>query len=277
MNVIGQGWRCWRCGAHGDALTFASYAVAGVPRPVDWHPVLEALERGSYADRVVHAVRPPEPERTPPPCAEVGALWRACCSALADADAIAWIESRGVDVGAVVARQLARALPARATVPAWARLNGATWPERGYRLLVPMFDRRGRLASLHARNVNRTIEPKGASPAGCATAGLVFANAAGVTMLRTCELAGELWILEGAPDFLSAAAAPDLPTPAPAVLGIISGSWKPEISQRVPDGARVVVAVHPDGAGQGYAARISDSLGNRVAFVPWDRDRRAAS
>ena len=143
-----------------------------------------------------------------------------------------------------------------------------------------MFDHRGELVSLHARNVRLDAEPKGALPAmgpGSA-AGLLMADEAALLMLRTGELAGDLWITEGAPDLLTTATTwGDSADPTPAVLGILCGSWTVEIADRVPDGAHVVVAVHEDDAGERYSRRIAETLGSRVALYRWRSERGAAS
>jgi hypothetical protein len=53
---------------------------------------------------------------------------------------------------------------------------------------------------------------------------------------------------------------------APAVLGIVNGSWTEEIAARIPDGTRVVVRTHSDGAGDDYAAKIVHSLSARCSL-----------
>src|SRR5207249_4335858 len=114
----------------------------------------------------------------------------------------------------------------------------------------PLHDMRGRLTSLHARNVRPAVSPKGALPCGFAARGLALADSAGAELLRTGRLFGALWIAEGAPDFLSCATAwGDASEGDPAVVGILGGSWTSEIAARVPTGAHVVIAVHHDAAG----------------------------
>src|SRR5262249_38341057 len=66
-----------------------------------------------------------------------------------------------------------------------------------------------------------------------------------------------LVVVEGEPDWWTWATrwgeAHDL---APAVLGLVSGSWTEEIAARVPDGTSVVVRTHADRPGGGYAERV---------------------
>ena len=54
------------------------------------------------------------------------------------------------------------------------------------------------------------------------------------------------------------------------MLGIVAGSWQPEIAARVPDGARVVLAVDHDETGEKYTATIAASLGERVTLLRWE-------
>lgn len=232
----------------------------GVPRGPGGHP------------RVHKAARL---EKSPPPQHEVHALWTRCRPFHEDADTSAWARARGLDPNAIADRDLCRALPRDGSNPAWARLRGAPWPLGGYRAIAPLYDARGGLTSLHARNVNVAVKPKGGLPAKCSAAGLVLADSAGLMMLRTSELHGPLWIVEGVPDFLCCACSwsDSAGDAAPAILGVVSGSWTPEMAARVPSGARVVIAVHHDGSGQGYCAKIDRSLERRCSLGRWSPPR----
>lgn len=268
----GLGWKCHRCGAHGDAATFAAYAVTGTDRPAEWRAVLEALERVGIGGEA-----PPPPRVTPtrkpdarPPRPEVLELWARCRPVVDDAACAAWLESRGLDPWCVADRDLARALPAGLTVPRWARMHGRPWNAGGYRCVLPFWNARGELTSLHARNLDRAADPKGVMPTGYAVAGLVLADAPGCELLAHRALAGPLWVTEGAPDFLVTAIAwGDAAEESPATLGIVSGSWAAEIAARVPDRARVIVAVHHDDAGEKYVQRIVETLRGRVTLERW--------
>jgi hypothetical protein len=104
-----------------------------------------------------------------------------------------------------------------------------------------------------------------------------MADALGSLMLRDCELAGRLWIVEGVPDFLTAATMLKGRAPEDAVLGIISGSWTQQFAARVPDGAHVAIAVHHDKAGEAYTERIAASLAGRVQLERWTPEGGAAA
>jgi hypothetical protein len=84
--------------------------------------------------------------------------------------AAAWA-ARRIEVGHVEDRDLARALPAGVELPRWAFGAGQSWSAGAHRLIVPLYDCAGRLASLHARAaVALPGKPKGLSPAGGAVA-----------------------------------------------------------------------------------------------------------
>lgn len=236
---------------------------------------------------------PPAPVEAPPlrpPPAEVLELWERCATVTADAEASAWLRSRELDPGEVAARDLARALPVAGTLPRWARYrgpgcdDGASWrdaPQR-FRIVVPMFGAGGSLESLHVRALAPT-DPKGrdkaAAPAGFQVRGLVFADALARSMLGGAPLgdgspAAELVkraglvVAEGEPDFLTWATRwSETAEAAPAVLGIVAGSWSAELAARVPDGARVALWTDPDRDGDRYAEAIRTTLAGRCAIV----------
>lgn len=277
LTPDGLGWRCHRCGAAGDAVTFAALATTCTAKP--GRLMLEALKRAGLAGQTA-SLPPPAPPRAPsrPPRRELLDLLARCEPFHEDEETASWARSRGIDPAMVADRCLAFALRGDAPAPSWARLGGRPWPVAGYRIALPLWEAQGALASCHARSVRRDAEPKGASPAGHQVAGLVLADAGAGAMLEHGTLAGELWITEGVPDFLTAATAwGDAADPAPAVLGVISGSWTAELAARIPNGARVVVAVHHDDAGARYLERIVETLGSRVTLERWTPAERNAS
>jgi hypothetical protein len=140
-----------------------------------------------------------------------------------------------------------------------------------------MWSATGLLESLHARALApRNPGEKAASPAGAEIRGLVMANTLGRRMLEGSTLgdwspAAEtvasvgLWVAEGLPDFLTLATNwSDGDAGAPAVLGVVSGSWTETLAARVPDGCEVVIATDPDSAGEKYADRIVATFAERM-------------
>jgi hypothetical protein len=190
------------------------------------------------------------------------------------------LASRGLDWGAVELWDVARALPPGAATPRWARHGGRSWAQTGHRLLVPMFDVRGRMRSVRAWRVAGEGGPKRLPPAGYRASELVMACPLGRRLLQTGQKPPEagggpprLAIVEGEPDFLTwttrLAGGTDEAT---ALWGVVSRSWSPGHAERVPDGTHVAVLTHDDAAGERYARDIIASLADRCVV----RDRRRA-
>jgi len=207
---------------------------------------------------------------SPPPRDAVLGLWNCGRPANTDEPALHWLVRRGLDPDGVAERDLCRALPRDAKAPAWARCAGAPWTRSGHRVLVPLFDASGAMVSVHARS-DHDSHPKGALPAGHTARGLVLADAAGRALLQTRALSGHtVWIVEGVPDFLSCSLAwTETTDSVPAVLGILAGSWSNDVACRLPDGARVVIAVHHDHAGERYLEAIKETLVHRCELLRW--------
>lgn len=246
-------------------------------------PPATAAERQATAEEVA---RPP-PRR--PPADEVARLWASCAPVTDDDEAAGWLQSRRIDPGQVLLYDLARALPRDARVPRWAwappgdEPRGGTWPALGYRLLVPLYDDAGSVGSVRARRVVARDDgrPKAIGPSGCELRGVCMANALGRLMLAGAPLGdgspcaellreisarrgASVIVAEGEPDFLTAAAQhSDTDQDAPAVLGIVAGSWTPELAARVPDGCTVCIATDDDAGGEKYAAAIHATLAER--------------
>lgn len=284
VTADGRGFHCHRCQAHGDAVVFAALAVVGVEKPAreQWSALRDACARaglceweGDWGRDAVSASTRPRPlapaTRPPvrPACETVASLWSCSRPVTCDEAVTAWLRSRGIEPRRVEDLELARGLPPDAALPEWARSGDGLWTETGHRLLLPLYDERGRMASLHARAIVRA-HPKSLSPAGCALRGLVMADAGGVRML---EGGGwqprQVWIAEGVPDFLTLACDFNESDDDSAALGVVSGSWTAKIAARVPDACRVVIATHGDEKGDQYAARIAAELGSRVRLSRW--------
>ena len=71
-------------------------------------------------------------------------------------------------------------------------------------------------------------------------------------------------ICEGLPDWLTKIARNHGNPEAPAVLGIVSGSWTQAHADKVPDGCRVLIATDRDKDGDRYAAKIAETLARRM-------------
>lgn len=277
-----QGWTCHRCDAGGGVLDLAAWVLQGANYS-DLNDDPKRTVRGWFADqgwcdpppgeraalprREPPKPRPPEPPKRPP-TAEVAELADACGPVNEDAEVSTWIKSRGLNPDPVAELDLARALPATLEAPPWAALgateDGKLWKPwtTGWRLIVSLWGPGGRLESLHARYVGGTLPEggrKGISPRGFEVRGLVMANAQGRRMLAGEAPERGLVIVEGVPDFLTAATRYE----ACAVVGVISGSWVAEVAVCVPDGTRVAVRTHDDPGGDEYAERVRKTLAGR--------------
>ncbi|MBI3072895.1 MAG: hypothetical protein HYY84_12330 [Deltaproteobacteria bacterium] len=231
-----------------------------------------------------------------PSQAEVNALWDRCVGVTCDDDASAWLRSRRLDPPDVEDLDLARVIGMTTDLPWWARFRGRPWTGSSHRLLVPMFDSTGNLVSLHARAVGQNVsaDAKGAHPVGAEVRRTVMADPLARLLLAGAALADGrsaaefvrncrgglrspsgfvqcgLFVAEGVPDFLTQATGwSDADEDAPAVIGIVAGSWTPEIAARVPDGTEVVVATHADDAGDKYAEIIRGTLVPRCRLQRW--------
>ena len=172
------------------------------------------------------------------------------------------------------------------------------WTAFGYTLLLRLHDHQGVARSVLARRVRSPGDglQKSTSPYGFKRARLVMANSLGRQMLQhgthpskwpaatsgdPFPLESAWWpegepfwlvIAEGELDYLTWATSPAWPessTFAPAVLGIVSGSWHRCFAERIPFGTHVIISEQtkpdgsPDPAAQKYTAKIRATLEGR--------------
>lgn len=231
-----------------------------------WDVVEEVRGERVPSERRVAAPPPPAdaplpPAREYPDPEELNALWRAARRLSEDADVFEYLEGRVIDTAAADKKSLARVLTPTQALPSWARYKGPnpvarTWVETGHRIIIRAFDAHGVVRSVRAWRITRDDDsPKRLPPSGKLSTGLVMANAQAWELLAGKATPEELVIQEGEPDFMVAATRWDT-----AVLGIINGSWTPELAARVAQVKRVIVRTHNDQAGDKYAEAIVTSL-----------------
>ncbi len=289
----GAGWKCYACGEKGSALDAACLMLFDARlsgRDARWSQV-----RAWYAARgwcegprgvEVPKVKPrpalpPKPPKQPPPWGEVHALWEACTPARDDEEVAAWVRRRMPWVADVVLARddLVRVVPAGA-LPRWASYKGnlaraAPWNQIGLRAVFAVADERGRRRSLRARFTGTGPAPKAkAVSAWGRVSGFVMANQAGRELLRDgpeCSpKPGYVVVAEGEVKFLGACANTSNP-----VFGIVNGSWKPAVAERVPSGIEVWVASDNDPAGDEYYEEIRETLAQRCTVKRWHRPQEA--
>ena len=196
-----------------------------------------------------------------------------------DAEASAYLAGRGIDPVRVADLDAARALPLDVR-PSWTVHRpdedrpAAPWADTGHRLLVPMFDASAVMRNVRARYLGAGPCGRKGSARG-SVAGLVFACPLARQVLERGARpswwtddapAFRVIVAEGEIDFLTwATEASDANEHAPAVIGIVSGSWTAELAARIPDGAEVVVRTHADRGGVEYATKVLETLAPRIA------------
>jgi hypothetical protein len=137
-------------------------------------------------------------------------------------------------------------------------------------LIVALLDARGELQSVHARSLRPDADPKGLSPTGHSSAGLILADsfarqllARGIPAWWHHSEPPSFIVAEGVPDFLTIASHFGDGEHTPATLGVISGAWSKAVAARIPDGCRVVIRTHRDDAGMKYRREVAESLCQR--------------
>jgi 5S rRNA maturation endonuclease (ribonuclease M5) len=188
-----------------------------------------------------------------------------------DERTVRFLVSKGFDPEVIAGLRLARALPRSTPLPRWAHFLGHPWTEH-WPLVFPVYGPSGRMESLRARWVEpeppeRPLEKAAAAACGPGSAtGLALCNAGARDLLRGIRVIdpGEpIIIVEGETDFLTWALKPSVIAGNSIVFGLWSGSWTPEIADRIPDGAVIALRSDNDDAGDNYARRVQETLGQR--------------
>lgn len=274
-------YHCFGCQITGDifdliGLTYSLSADQDFPAVLRvgaelaglWN-VLAELEapHASRPERKPMPLPPAQPERTYPKESEVAGLWASCGLCAEDRGVAEHLRQRLIDPDEVDARDLARALPLDGDLPSFAATRSGSWRHSGHRLIVPVYFADGSMASVRAWRVVAGDGPKRLPARDHRADGLVMANEIAIAMLRGTFAPSAIVVAEGEPDFVACATRrPKIPT---AVLGIYSGSWTDEIHTHIPRSAKVILRVDADAAGDGYAAKISESLYGRCRILRW--------
>src|SRR5205823_14379369 len=111
---------------------------------------------------------------------------------------------------------------------------------------------------------------RGSAPGVAGPGGLAMAPASARALPRSGRAPdARPWptvtVAGGAVDFLEWATS--YRDPAPAVLGMIPGTWTSDMAGRIPDGYRIIVRTHENPIAQRYAERITEMLGTRCNVV----------
>lgn len=294
--------KCFACDFAGDVFDLLA-VVERLDQVRDFPELLHRAAELAHVELERDATRPPmkmaraktpptvaraAPTRPYPPADEIGAFWALCRATTEDPDVGLWLEGRGLSPAAIARYDVARALPATASMPPWASYRGdpekrpkpEPWPALGYRLIVPLYDAGGVIRSVRARAITPTDGPKALPPAGYAAKGLVMADPLASMMLALGSwpehAEKRVVISEGEPDFLTWASR-GTGARTLAVLGLAgSGLWTKEIADRIPDGSTVILRTDQDDAGDRYAEQITATLWGRCTILETEPDARRA-
>lgn len=203
-------------------------------------------------------------------------MWQDALTVTSDAGVARWLaDQRNLDPELLAAHDLARVVVPGTPLPRWAGyLSGGrwhSWPDSGYRVLVPLVDAYGRISSMRFRKPSAGT--KGRSATGVSGIGLIMADAIARQVLST-RCAPAFWsdgpfsivIAEGEPDFWSWATEPArrglgyAATAFPAAIGVVSGSFNAAIASRLPEGTHVISAMDHDRGGDQIHARLTRVL-----------------
>ena len=131
------------------------------------------------------------------------------------------------------------------------------WPRCGYRVALPLCDLQGCMTGIQVRSIDPAAKRKVLFPKGTLVKGSVFANSAGVDLLRGRRVDSRVvFLAEGLTDFLAIACAASeyavLAAPGISFVSPAIGEWV--------QGARVVIAMDNDEAGSTCTTTVAPQL-----------------
>lgn len=253
--------KCFGCDLSGDIFDLIG-AVHGIDTNSDFPAALKIAadiagvnDDGGEYERIEREYTPAPPEY--PPADELKQVWVSASQSTDDSEVAEYLARRGITDTSDLCRVIAGELPE------WAVFRDASdkrghldWNDTGHRLILPLYNHEGRIKSFRARCVREDSRLKNVNPKKYSSAGLCFANAAGVKMLQTGARAETVVFVEGEIDFLNACQRTGDDT---AIFGMYSGGWSAEHSARLNTG-RVVFLTDVDGPGDRYAFAVMSTI-----------------
>ena len=230
------------------------------------HTIVDELRgKSEWKPRPLPEAPEPLPETEYPPLDEVRDVWEA--GGQDDRIALEHLSRRRIDLNAATQLGLLSVLPSPVEnllpLPAWARYGASSWQRSGHRLIVPVYDHTGAMRSLRAWRIEGTAAAKRVPPVGCKATGLMMANRQAVQLLTSLCAPRRVVVVEGEPDFVTAAIRwPHLP-----IFGVVNGGWTDDFAARVPLGSEVILATHHDEAGERYAQHVAKTVKFRAVVM----------
>lgn len=273
----GKGWQCHQCDQTGDGLDLVSWKMTG-ERFAETHDKTKVIQwcknrfggddstpppRAVTATVVMStATVSEEPEADPAYLTDEAIyLWDHCHRLTSDADAVAYVKSRGVvDPSKLESWNLCRVLP-KSFAPKWTwhSPDGGVpkpWAETGHRLIFPLYDVHGQMRSVLARAI---VPSERKSTTAGPRSGLILLDGVICDWLRRNRPdvpCATIHITEGEIDFmLRCESIQDQPL-STGVAGIMSGSWKRAHALAMPRHVHVSLETDHDAQGDKYAADI---------------------
>tara|TARA_R100001163_G_scaffold38814_1_gene29555 strand:+ start:1339 stop:2343 length:1005 start_codon:yes stop_codon:yes gene_type:complete len=272
LNSENIGWMCHRCKAKGSGIDLVSFQIGGSK-----FSQLDQMNKkkvqvwfdGEINDGAKIFDKPQKLRGARPPLNEVQQLWGSSLKLhqlSKDDKAISFLKSRNLNLEA-----LARSGVARVT-PEYKAYEWPTWWPGGrsnlWRIIVPAFNDKGQLTSLHARAIDvPEVGPKTLWPKGYEAKGLFMPNRFAVKMMRglPVDLDGLLFV-EGITDFMKCSAEVEDQGLNIAVLGGTSGSFGIVSKLKIPKKTKIYIGTDPDDQGREYASTIQLQLGDRISY-----------
>ena len=265
-----DGWSCRACGASGDSI-----ALVRALRGLEFADAVrlltgEASQDSRVLQRIPIAAVKREVER--PATEWARKIWNGC---QVTGELETWLESRGLLPGPpdILDGSLVRLLTvAPAGAEDWNH-SVRGWFHLGRRVIVPVFDASGNLVSVRGRYLPgfdggaKELAPKGARP------GLLACPRGRLLLSGLLDPAVRVVIVEGTPDYLTAATVWGESAEWPAVLGLPGPVWSAEFAERL-RGRDVVLCPHNDTkrAGDAIMTPVIESLRNVAQSVSYRAD-----
>ncbi len=251
-----------------DALTEGANMAGVMLEGASPNPEKARIAKAERAHFISQNIPTEPPKRLP--VSELETFWESCPRACDSTSVSGWLVGRRIEPEVASDLDIVRALGDVA--PSWAHFKGSSWEALRYLAIIPLYDSAGELRGVRGASIARGVLPDGMpkrlAPMGGGPKGLVMACPTARAMLGGNARPGRILIAEGEPDFLTWATKglDDV-----ATIGIVAGSWTPDIAARLPDGAEVLIRTDPDGPGDKYAEYIYETLADRCAVLREDQ------